>query len=92
LALGALPFEEVAINRSKNINMGGIALRLCSVEDLVIMKAFANRDRDWSDIDGILIRQQDNLDSTYVLEQICILNEAKPFEGIAVRLEGLLRS
>lgn len=92
LALGALSFEELAINRSRNINLGGILLRLCSAEDLVIMKAFANRERDWSDIDGILIRQQDNMDVTYAMEQIRILDEAKPGEGIADRLEELLRS
>jgi len=90
LALGSLPFEEVAIDRSRNINLGGIAIRLCSAEDLVIMKAFANRNRDWSDIDGILVRQQANLDSSYILEQIRILGEAKPGEGIADRLEALL--
>jgi len=90
LALGALPFEEEAVNRSRNINVGGIALRLCSAEDLIVMKAFANRARDWSDIDGILIRQGANLDALYIISQIRLLDEAKPGEGIAKRLECLL--
>jgi len=90
LALGALPFEEEAVNRSRNIHIGGIALRLCSAEDLIVMKAFANRARDWSDIDGILMRQEANLDSPYIIRQIRLLDEAKPGEGIAKRLEGLL--
>jgi predicted nucleotidyltransferase len=89
LALGALPFEEMAINRSREMDMGGIFLRLCSAEDLVVMKAFANRERDWTDIDGILIRQQGKLDAAYVQDQIRILDEAKPGEGIAARLEGI---
>jgi predicted nucleotidyltransferase len=91
LALGALPFEKLAIDRSKDIDMGGIFLRLCSAEDLVVMKAFANRERDWSDIDGILIRQQGKMDITYIVEHIRLLDEAKPGEEIAHRLEGLLR-
>lgn len=90
LALGALPFEEGAVERSRNIDLGGIFLRLCSAEDLVVMKAFANRDRDWSDIDGILGRQQANLDTAYITEQIRILDDAKPGEGIANRLESAL--
>ena len=92
LALGALPFEEGAVERSRKISMGGIDLRICSAEDLVIMKAFANRPRDWSDIDGILIRQQSNLDIAYTTKQIRILDEAKSGQGIADRLERLLRS
>lgn len=90
LALGALPFEHGAVERSVNIDLGGIALRLCSAEDLIIMKAFANRARDWSDVDGVLIRQQSKLDNAYIVEQIRLLDEAKPGEGIAQRIEGLL--
>ena len=90
LALGAIPFEEGAINRSHDISMGGTPLRLCTAEDLIIMKAFANRNRDWIDIEGILIRQQNRLDSSYIQEQIKILAEAKPNEPIVERLSGLL--
>lgn len=35
----------------------GIRLRTCSAEDLIIMKAFADRSRDWADIEGIILRQ-----------------------------------
>lgn len=77
VALGALPFEEQCIARATEFPFPGDAnLRVCSAEDLVVMKAFASRPRDWVDIEGILIRQS-NLDWDYVVEQLKPLVELK---------------
>ena len=47
IALGALPFEERAITRAKKIELEpGAHLRLCTAEDLIVMKAFADRPQD----------------------------------------------
>jgi hypothetical protein len=60
IALGALPFEASAIERSSKFRfLPEIELRTCSAEDLVVFKAFAARPKDWIDIDGVLIRQID---------------------------------
>jgi hypothetical protein len=90
LALGALPFEESATNRARDIRIANIPLRLCTAEDLVVMKAFANRPRDWSDVEGILIRQKGKLDKAYILDQLSPLAPTKPDEDILRRLEGML--
>jgi len=45
-----------------NIPAGGISLLTCCAEDLVVMKVFANRYRDWPDVEGIVMRQGANLD------------------------------
>lgn len=52
VALGALPFEENAVNRASEFEFyPGTTLRTCSAEDLVVMKAFAGPDRlDWKTI------------------------------------------
>ena len=58
IALGALPFEERVINRSIEIEAeSGVMIRVCSAEDLIVMKAFADREIDWHDIRGIVVRQ-----------------------------------
>ena len=78
VALGALPFEESAIERSTLFEFpGNVNLRTCSAEDLVVMKAFANRGRDWADIEGIIVRQTGKLDWEYVEFQLSPLVEIK---------------
>ena len=81
VALGALPFEEKAIARSKKIEIeAAAALRLCTAEDLIVMKAFASRPMDWNDVRGILVRQGTrNLDWRHIrqyLKPLCDLKEA----------------
>jgi len=89
VALGALPFEESAVARSSLfVFPGDVGLRTCSAEDLVIMKAFANRTRDWADIEGILLRQEVNLDWTYIGQQLGPLAELKDSQ-ILTKLESL---
>ena len=54
IALGGLSFEMEALDRSQTHEMNGLRLRLPTVEDLVIMKAFAHRPKDMEDIKGLL--------------------------------------
>ena len=90
LALGALPFEELAIERAILCDFAGASLLICTAEDLIIMKAFANRSRDWGDIEGVALRQKGKLDLGYIREQIRILAKSKPGEPIQEKLETLL--
>lgn len=67
VALAGLEYEKCVIDRSTLVEyMPGVSLRVCSAEDLIVLKAFANRRRDWADIEGILGRQGDALDWAYV--------------------------
>lgn len=65
-----------------------ICLRICSAEDLIVMKAFADRKRDWADIESILIKQQ-NLDWNYIFDQLVPLVELKEEPEILTTLEKL---
>lgn len=63
IAYGAIDFEKRCVERAGLFNFGGgVALQTCSAEDLTIMKAFADRSRDWADIEGIILRQGAGLD------------------------------
>jgi len=58
-----MPFEERAVQRASPFAIqGGVTLTTCSAEDLVVFKAFAGRDKDWLDIEGIALRQHRRLD------------------------------
>lgn len=53
-SLGALPFEERVIRRSKVMKVAGVRIPLPRPEDLIVMKAVASRARDLADIEAIL--------------------------------------
>lgn len=91
VALGGLPFEERAAERASDHPIADdMALRICSAEDLVVMKAFAGRDRDWADIEGVARRQGDRLDVDLVMEELAPLLAAKEAPADAERLRALL--
>jgi hypothetical protein len=78
VALGALPFEESVVTRSSLFSFAGTAvLRTCSAEDLIVLKSFASRPRDWIDVEGIIVRQAGKLDWDYIDRQLRPLAELK---------------
>jgi hypothetical protein len=90
IALGGLPFEESAVARSSFFRYPpDVHLRTCSAEDLIVLKAFADRPKDWIDIEGVIIRQSRNLDWAYVASQLAPLAELKEAPEIVDTLERL---
>jgi predicted nucleotidyltransferase len=63
---GQLPFEEEAIQRAHRIAMAGTTVRVCSAEDLVLMKIISDRERDLADARGIIRRRITELDRAYL--------------------------
>jgi len=62
-------------------------LRTCSAEDLVVLKAFAERGQDWVDVERIIVRQTGKLDWNYIGEQLRPLAELKGKPDILDQLE-----
>lgn len=90
IALGATGIEEAAVERSSVYRpRRGIHFRTCSAEDLVVMKAFADRDLDWGDIRSVLVAQQNKLDWPYIEKQLIPLCELKENGEIVPRLRRL---
>jgi hypothetical protein len=86
-SLGGLPFEESAIERSTfSEYIPGVHLRTVSASDLVILKAFASRPRDWDDIRGIFVRSGSTLDISYIESHLIPLVELKEEPEILDRL------
>jgi len=89
ISLGALAFEELAVNRSSMHEfLPGISLRTCTAEDLVVFKSFANRLKDWADIESVLSLQTD-LDWEYIDKQLSPLAELKEEPEILETLSKL---
>ncbi len=88
IALAGLPFEARAVERSSVFTYAAeFRLRTCSAEDLIVLKAFADRPKDWVDIEGVVIRSGRLLDWSYVYEQLAPLAELKEAVAIVTRLE-----
>lgn len=83
VALGSLPFEERCVGRASDWELApGTVLRTCSAEDLVVLKAFAGRPRDWVDLEAVLLRQKS------VLNWTMVLHELEPLVALAEKSES----
>ncbi|HUF47316.1 MAG TPA: nucleotidyl transferase AbiEii/AbiGii toxin family protein [Vicinamibacterales bacterium] len=93
IALGGLPFEESVVARSTMFTFPpDVPLRTCSAEDLIVLKVFADRPKDWVDVEGVLIRQSTVLDWAYVRHHLSQLAELKEAPELVDRLERLRTS
>ncbi len=89
ISLGGLDFETAAVTRAKAIELEpGAFVRICTAEDLIVFKAFADRPQDHLDIKGILTRQGTrNLDWKYIHKHLVVLCELKESPDIIPKLE-----
>ncbi|MDN5854389.1 MAG: hypothetical protein L0K86_16370 [Actinomycetia bacterium] len=91
VALGALPFEERAAARSSRWDIRtGAPLLTCSAEDLVVHKVFAGRERDWTDVEGVVARQGADLDRVLIEAELAPLLELKDAAHHKDRLDEIL--
>ena len=59
-------YEMNVFERAVQYKINKLKIWLCSPEDLIIHKAIANRDKDWVDIEGVLIEQVKKIDIEYI--------------------------
>lgn len=91
IALGGLQFEKEMINRASLYKfLPDVSLLTCSAEDLIILKAFADRPKDWIDIESIIIRQIKNLNKKYIISRLAPLCELKESPHIINQLEKII--
>jgi hypothetical protein len=56
-----------------------------------VLKAFAGRDRDWLDVDGVVIRQGSRLNDRLILDELRPLVEVKDDAEALPRLGRMFR-
>ncbi len=88
--MGGLPFEQLVVERASPFEfLPDIVLVTCSAEDLVVLKSFADRPRDWVDVESVIGRQPSVLDWAYIERSLSPLAELKESPEILVRLRRL---
>lgn len=90
ISLSGLPFEEEMIKRATLFEFEkNCSLITCSAEDLLVLKAFADRPKDWMDVESVIMRQGNKLDRNFVIEQLTPLCELKETPEIVDKLKKL---
>jgi predicted nucleotidyltransferase len=72
---GLVPFEREAIGRARDVHLAGRRVRVCTPEDLILMKIVSDRDRDIADARAIVKRRLTELDRDYLEPRINELSE-----------------
>jgi len=54
----------------------GLKLRLCTAEDLIIMKMVSTRPKDRGDVEGIVRRQASKLDGADIMTRLRLFEKA----------------
>ena len=79
ISLSAIEYEKEVIQNSSYYKFpGNCRLKTCSLNDLIILKAFADRNKDWSDIESIILRNKKSIDKTYILKKLSLFEQIKP--------------
>ena len=91
VAFGAVPFEERSVQRASAWHWAtDHILTTCSAEDLIIHKVFAGRDKDWGDVESVLIRQRVKLNLRLVHQEVKPLLELKGQPEAVTKLDALI--
>lgn len=90
VSLGGLPFEEEMVGRSSLFAyLPSLHLNTASAEDMVILKSFAGRTKDWADVESIVERQAGKLDWQLIFRELTPLCELKESPESLERLQLL---
>ena len=66
IVFAGLPYEVTAIERAVPVEVAGYSVRICTAEDLIVHKIISSRPRDREDVLGIVRRQGNRLDRSYL--------------------------
>lgn len=81
------PLGAAILDRRVEVDDGTRRLWLISAEDLAILKAFSERDRDFQDLVQILTVQMDNLDMEYIEQWTRMLDASIESDEVTQRMQ-----
>jgi len=92
LLLADTPYDVMAVQRRRNVEVQpGVAINLCSPEDLIVYKLISTRPRDHEDAKGVVRRQGDLLDDDYIVNWLQQFELALDDSTLVAEYEGLRR-
>jgi predicted nucleotidyltransferase len=68
VAAGLTKFDDTIIERRKRIKLGEAEFYICTLEDLIIYKLFANRFLDLGDVEMLLNKNKASIDRNYLIQ------------------------
>lgn len=83
------PYEQEAIKRATSIDFSGVKVKFASVEDLIIHKIIAGRERDIEDIRHIILKNP-QFDKSYILKWLKEFDVSLS-ENFTKRFESILK-
>jgi len=87
----ALPgYEEEIVEHAVQRDLNGWSAWVCSAEDLIIQKVVAGRDKDWLDVEALLLEQHRTFDEAYVDNWLMEFAEALDNTDLLTRYKRLL--
>lgn len=87
----ALPgYEELIIERAVLRDLGGWQAWISTAEDLIIQKVVASRDKDWLDVEALLIERRDKLDEAYIEDWLRQFTEVLDNPNLLPRYQHLV--
>jgi len=75
LVFCGLDFEQEAIKHANNGMIGNVAIKVATVEDMIIQKAISVRDKDWLDIENLIKINNTKIDWKYLRKNIELFAE-----------------
>jgi hypothetical protein len=90
VSLAWLPFEATALHRAELLDVGGVRVPVALVDDLIIYKAVAWRDRDRADIERLLAAHGDHVDLTYIRQTVAQFADLLEEPGRVSDLERII--
>lgn len=91
VSVGWLPFEREALERASAVDFGGLSISVPQVDDLIVYKAVAWRDRDRDDIERLLLLHGDRIDLDRVRDLVRQFSDALGEPKRVAELEALIR-
>jgi hypothetical protein len=94
ISLGALDYERQAVGRAIKQRLDQSSkksLRVAAPEDLIVLKAFADRPKDWVDIENVLLAKRRKLNWKQIigdLQPLCDLKEDSTIVDKLLALRG----
>lgn len=89
ISLGAMPFELEALERAKFVKVGRLSVPTASVEDLIVLKAVANRPIDHVDIAWLL--ETPDLDHDQIRRHVDEFAQVLEAPEIYTNLDAMIR-
>jgi predicted nucleotidyltransferase len=83
-------YEEQIVERAVRRDLGSIPAWVCSIEDLIIQKVVAGRNKDWLDLEALLLEQHGKLDEAYIENWLAQFAEALEKPEILTKYQQLV--